>query len=34
VLELVRVWKIKGNHLELSGEDGKVVALFEARDMK
>lgn len=33
-LELVRTWKIKGTHLELSSEDGKVVALLEARDTK
>jgi heat shock protein HslJ len=33
-LELVRTWKIKGNHLELSGESGDPVAVFEARNTK
>lgn len=33
-LETVRTWKIKGQHLELYGEDGKLIARFEARDKK
>jgi heat shock protein HslJ len=33
-LEMVRTWKIKGQHLELYGEDGKLIARFEARDKK
>jgi heat shock protein HslJ len=33
-LEMVRTWKIKGRHLELYGEDGKLIARFEARDKK
>jgi heat shock protein HslJ len=33
-LELVRTWGIKANHLELSGESGDPVAVFEARNTK
>lgn len=33
-LLLVRTWKIKGRHLELFGEDDKLIAQFVARDKK
>jgi copper homeostasis protein (lipoprotein) len=33
-LETVRTWKILGQHLELYGVDGSIVARFEARQLK
>ena len=32
-LEATRSWRVTGTHLELLGEDGSLVARFEARDL-